>query len=110
MLYNKDDLCAAIQDFFKFGRFFELNKTFITLIPEIPQADKLKDLKHISLCNFIYNVISKLLSNIFQIIMPHIISKSQSTFVKGRHIGDNNVLAHEMIRKIFLQSQVGTFV
>ena len=41
-----------------------------------------------------------------KVILPHIISKSQSAFVKNRHISDNVLIAYEIIH-VFKSKRVG---
>lgn len=98
----KEDVILAVQDFCTNGKLLrDANNTFLTSLTKVPQAEKMEDLRPISLCNFVYKIISKLMSDMLQFIIPHIISNTQITFVKGRHIGKNIVLAHEVIRKVF---------
>lgn len=51
----------------------------------------------ISLCNAIYKVISKLLAKRLQSLLPGMISNTQSSFVKGRLLVENVLLATEMV-------------
>ena len=40
-----------------------LNETYICLIPKVKNPQKITEFKPISLCNFIYKIISKVLAN-----------------------------------------------
>ena len=41
----------------------EINHTFITLIPKVKSPEKISEFRPISLCNFIYKLLCKVLAN-----------------------------------------------
>ena len=62
------------------------NATFITLVPKEVGADRTEKFKPISMCNVIYNIISKVLSNCLKPLLPSLISPEQSRFMEGSQI------------------------
>ena len=76
-----------------------LNATIIALIPKNSNPISMKDLRSIPLCNVLYKIIAKVLANRLKIILPALIDEAQSTFVPGRAITDNILVAFESIHR-----------
>ena len=74
-----------------------LNHTSITLIPKTKNPEKVTEYKPISLYNVLYKISSKVLANKLKRVLPQIISKHQSAFIKGRLITDNILVAFETL-------------
>lgn len=78
-------------DIVRFVKEFELtgclpkgcNSTFITLIPKINDLILLSDYPPISLVGAQYKIIAKLLAERLKIVLPSVVSPSQSAFIKG---------------------------
>ncbi|KAM1790113.1 hypothetical protein ACFX14_034102 [Malus domestica] len=94
-----DIICAVEEFFFSSGKLLkEFNTTIITLVPKVPNPSPMSDFRPISCCNTMYKIISMVLANRLKSILPHIISKSQTTFVHVRRIGDNILFVQELLR------------
>nr|GEX57656.1 reverse transcriptase [Tanacetum cinerariifolium] len=94
-------VCQAVRYFFETGNMLpELNKTLVVFIPKTPAPQTTTHFRPISLCNFIYKIISKVLSNRLKPLMRTIISPQQSAFILGRQIQDSIVVANEAFHYI----------
>lgn len=78
----------------------ELNQTIITLIPKTPNPERLDHYRPISLCNFAYKIILKILANRLKPWLETLISKEQSAFVSGRQIQDNVLIVQEVLHQL----------
>lgn len=75
-----------------------LNATILALIAKKEAARVMKDYRPISCCNIFYKVISKIITNRFNSILPQFINLNQSAFVKQRLLMENVLLATKMVK------------
>ena len=76
------------------------NVTFLSLIPKEMRAESSDKFRPIALCNVIYKIISKVISNRLKPLLPSLICLEQSGFMEGRQIFDGVILVHELIHSL----------
>lgn len=87
-----------------------VNKTLLVFIPKISKPEVISQFRPIKLCNTVYKVVSKTLVHKIKEILPQVISKNQSSFVPGRHIINNIVVAQEIIHSMRYQKGKKAFM
>ncbi|KAL0417112.1 UNVERIFIED_CONTAM: LINE-1 retrotransposable element O protein [Sesamum latifolium] len=91
------EVTSFVLDFLNHERFdVSFNYTFIVSIPKCSSPEFMHHFRPISLCNITYKIASKVLANRLKLILPSIISESQSAFLPGRLITDNVLVAFEL--------------
>jgi hypothetical protein len=97
----KKDVITRVKYFFASRKMPQgINDTAIVLIPKKDDPDCLKDYRAISLCNVIYNIVSKCMVNRLRPLLQDIIAPTQSTFIPGRMIIDNALIAFECLHAL----------
>lgn len=96
-----DSVFLEVQKAFE-GRQLDptFSKTLIALIPKVTHPHNLKDFRPISLCTTMYKLVTKIVAGRLKTVMPLLISQSQSSFIPGRNISDNIIIAQEAIHSM----------
>ena len=80
------------------------NSTFIALIPKTDTPKSFDDFIPISLCNFIYKIIGKIISTRIKKILGRIISKEQFGYLPGRQIHEAVGIIQECLHSIHVKA------
>ena len=92
------DVTSAILSWLNSGILPEpINHTLITLIPKIANPEHMSEFHPISLCNVLYKIYSKVLTNRLKKFLPSLISEHQSAFAKERLISNNIMVAFKTL-------------
>ncbi|XP_062013933.1 uncharacterized protein LOC133730332 [Rosa rugosa] len=93
-----EDVIQAVQSFFTHGYILpHFNSNLMILIPKVPGADSVTQLRPIAMANFVFKLITKIIADRLGCIAARIISPNQSAFLKGRTIADPIILTSECI-------------
>nr|GEX66209.1 RNA-directed DNA polymerase, eukaryota [Tanacetum cinerariifolium] len=74
------------------------NSSFIALVPKIPDANLVKDLRPISLIGSLYKIIAKVLTNRLVGVLGDIINEVQYAFIADRQILDGQFILNEVLK------------
>lgn len=95
------DVVAMVQEFFLSGNMLlEINSTNLVLILKIDNPSMVGQFRPISLCNVVYKLISKILTDRLKLVLPKLISPFQLAFVPGRLLRDNYIVAAEIFNRM----------
>jgi hypothetical protein len=86
------------------------NSAFLALIPKEKGASSFDRFHLISLCNIGYKIITKVIANRINGMLPTIIPENQGGFIKGRHITDNIIPVQEAIHSSMQRGKKGMIV
>lgn len=106
----RQGIFSEVKQFFETGQLNPvINRTQITLIPKVQNPEKLEQFRPISLCNFIYKIISKVMTNRLKPLLPNLIAEEQSASVGGRQIQDNILIVQEVLHKVRTRERKSKF-
>lgn len=90
------EVVAIVQNFQR-SKFipWDVNSTFIALIQKLNEAIS-SNFRPISLYNFLYKIMAKVMANRLRLVIPLIINLNQGGFVMGCQILNGVILAYEL--------------
>jgi len=95
------DLLQVVEECHSSGMLFNaINSTFIAIIPKTDSPISFDDFRPISLCNCLYNIISKIIANCIRPILSQHIILEQFAFLEDRQIHEAIGIAQEAIHSI----------
>ena len=96
------DVTALVQSILSGGSLPpKLNHTHVVLIPKVSKPSRITEFRPISLCNVIYKLLTKVISNRLKKLLPEIISPTQNAFIPGRLITDNILIGYEVFHSMY---------
>ena len=99
------EVSEAVLSCLNFGTLLKfINHTFITLISKVSNPEYVSEFRPINLCNVIYKIISKVITNRLKPLLNSIVLEAQSAFIANRLIIDNILIAFESLHYMKTQS------
>ena len=71
----------------------------LTLIPKVQSPISMKEPRSIRSFRTLYKIVSKMIMRRLRPLLTKLVSPTQASFVPGRHIADNIVVAQEIPKK-----------
>ena len=86
---------------------FSLNFGVITLLPKTHDASKIQQFRPICLLNVSFKILTKVATIRINSVADHLISPTQTMFLRGRNILEGVVILHEMVHELHRKNQSG---
>ena len=94
-------LCDWLLEVFKNPMLLsEVNSIYITMIPKVDKLENYSHFRLISLCNITYKVVTKIVASRLREVMEKLVSPRQCSFVPGRCMADNILVAQEVVHSM----------
>lgn len=77
-----------------------INETLLVLIVKISTPINISQYRPISLCSVVYKTITKIIANKIQPLLPLLLKPNQCSFIPGRLIIDNIIIAQEIVHSM----------
>jgi hypothetical protein len=104
----KGDLMQMFHDLYTGDlSLFSLNFGVITLIPKVQEANVIQQYRSICLLNTSFKIFTKVAANRLNSVADHVISPTQTTFMRGRNILEGVVILHETVHELHRKKQSG---
>ena len=88
-----------------------LREGILTLVPKPNRPrSEIKSYRPITLLNVSYKIIAAAVANRIKSVLPSIIDKDQTGFMKGRFIGDNTWLTYDLLHELKKEKRCALFV
>lgn len=81
-----DTVIATVQNFYSLGKLLKASAFFLLSLISKCHNPSFNDFRLISLLNFLFKIITKILASRLSSILPTIVSPNQATFVKGKKV------------------------
>jgi len=103
-----EDVVKSTQYFFMHNYIMpNLNSNLLILIPKVPGANKLDNVRPIALANFQFKIITKILVDRLGLIAARIIFVHQRGIIPGRHIQDCILITSEAVNLLHKKAYGG---
>lgn len=91
-------VCEYVHEIFQGGSMLEnINRTLLVLIPKGDNPKSLSDFRPIILCIVLYKIVIKVIANMLKGLMNELVLPNQGSFILGRHISNNILIAQEVM-------------